>query len=96
MTIKYFSDFTSDDLAEVDRIQHIPEEDRTDEEKMFLDQFIDALELARHECEVLSEQATRIMTARITELAQQQELARNTLEAMYNAALARLEAANNG
>lgn len=96
MSVKYMADFTADDMAEIDRITHIEPEERTDEENAIIEEWENAQDIAQHEFEALEAQARATITTRINELAQQHELARNTFEAMYNAALARLEAANNG
>lgn len=92
MTVKYLADYTADDLAEVDRALHIDPEERTEEEQQIIDDWEDAKEIAQHEFDALQAQARETMNARIDELAAEHELARNAFEAMYNAALARLEA----
>lgn len=94
--MRLLDSYTTEEINELDNLMAKPVDERTDEEQTAIDEFLDAAEVAQMveaaRAEAISSAANERVTASLTAM----ENALTNYAAMYDAAIARLEAANNG
>lgn len=94
--MRLLDSYTTEEINNLDNLMAKPVDERTDEEQAAIDEFMDAAQVAQMveaaRAEAISSAANERVTASLT--AMENALANYT--EMYNAAIARLEAANNG
>lgn len=94
--MRLLDSYTTEEINELDNLMAKPVDERTDEEQAAIDEFLDAAQVAQMveaaRAEAISNAANERVTASLTAM----ENALTNYAAMYDAAIARLEAANNG
>ncbi len=88
--------YTPEEINELDNLMLKPEEERTEEEKTKISEFNDATQVATMVEQARAQEIAKAANDRVLASIEMMQTAIAEQGAMYSAALARLEAVNNG